>query len=153
MNTTQILNKIGDRRKGAIATITKFSPQATLKSAGDIVIEKRSTFQMRLGHNYENQKSTKEAREAGREKVEASRLWHKPIPHVDGDKNLFREHKSNGQRYLVGQPVNNPNSVREAQWFLDGKPVAKSEIEHLLKKKSSGGDYIFLKEQDIEDIA
>jgi hypothetical protein len=152
MNAMQLFNAIGNRQKGAFATVTTFRAAKCRK--GSPLVEKRSTSQMRLGHSYENQASTKEAREEGREKMDADKLWHEPATDIDGNRNLLRRHKTTGQLYLVGQSTGNrPVTV----WYRDGVEVAKEEIEDFLlaSEKSDGTtpDYTFHKLENVEAVA
>jgi hypothetical protein len=151
MTTTQLFEVLGTRQRGAIATVISYRPCKTRK--GSPAVTKRTQMQMRLGHNYENQASTIEARENGREKLAPEQLWHEPCPEVDGGRNLFRRHKTNGQIYLFGQPSGNP---ARSQFFLDGKPVSYAEVEDFLlaseKRDGEVADYLCHKVENIEAV-
>jgi hypothetical protein len=135
-------------RKGSFVTVETSREVSTKKSFTSSLV-KLSKFQLRVGHNYYAQLSTRLAHESGeRAKVEASKLWHaKSELHP-----ALSFHKTTGQLYLVGQPIGNPST---STFFLNGEKVEKEEVESFLlasEKKTSNSDWKFVKIEDIVSI-
>jgi len=128
MTIETILPLLKDRRKGSIITLVTSRPAKTRKGA--LSFTKVSTYQVRIGHDYEAQASTKAARAEGME--------HK-APEDDYAARL-NEHlsfnKDNGRVYLSCQPVK--SATRAASYVgEDGVVYAKDQVaQHLLASET-----------------
>ena len=124
MTIETILPFLNDTRKGQIVTLHTNRPAKVRKGAPSFT--KVSVYQVRVGHEYENQASTKAAREAG--------MGHRE--EADDYAKRLNEHlsfnKENGRVYLSCQPIQ--SNVKSAV-FIDavGNVKTKAEVsEHLL---------------------
>lgn len=123
MTIETILPLLANRRKGTIITLVTKRPAKVYKGAPKLT--KTSTFQVRIGHNYENQASTKAARADGME--------HRPAE--DDYASRLNEHlsfnKENGRVYLSCQPID--TAVRTAHYTDSAFNVhTKEAIAHYL---------------------
>lgn len=129
MNINDIKIIVGTR-KGQFVTV-KTSKVITRKKGFDPVI-KESEYQLRVGHSYYNQASTKEAHASGeREKVGLPTYLERI------DEYFVRNLKSN-KVYLTGQPSGNRGSSR----FLapNGSELSYDDIEYSLYAKDQRKD-------------
>lgn len=158
MQFSTVASIVMPRQPGAFATLVTRKDDATgdfNKTARDDrakrfpfeSLQKRSRFQMRLGHDYENQKSTQEARENG--------MGHK-APEDDyaermaGDYGkFFATHKTKGTVYLVGQPT---GSVHESEYFHNGQPVDPAILEPFRKPSKPKVLHLRIPVESIQDI-
>lgn len=147
MTITEAQTKIAKKNKGVDRKVVYSRPVKVLKPFKGVNLVKVSELYGRVV-NYESQKSVAEARENGRE--------HKPNNWEKISDGLYR--KPDGKLFFcMGHSVLAQNKNRS--WFLlNGKPVAKEEIEEMLPaaEKKSGGekpDYITLMLERILDIA
>jgi hypothetical protein len=132
MTVEQILPLLANRRKGTIITL------ATRRSAkvrkGSPAFTKFSTYQVRIGHNYENQVSTKAARADGME--------HRPAE--DDYASRLNDHlsfnKENGRVYLSCQPLD--TAVRTAHFTDAAFHVHTKEAiaHHLLASETRSSE-------------
>jgi len=114
---------LADRRKGTIVTLITKRPAMTYKGAPKLT--KTSTFQVRIGHDYENQASTKAARADG--------MKHRPAE--DDWAVRLNEHlsfnKQSGRVYLSCQPID--TAVRTSHYTDEQFQVhTKEAIAHYL---------------------
>ena len=139
---------VNARNNGAFISLVTERPCKVRKKAGREVT-KRSEFTMRQGHSYYNQKAVIEKHESGeREIYTAEKLWHKKSEIGTA----FREHKGNGQIYLVGQPSVGNNHKAKTQFFLDGEAASFEEVEPFLlasEKNKSQSDHIMIKVENV----
>jgi len=125
MDTQKIIEALQARKNGAIATFETSRPCDTYKNAPAIF--KSSTFQMRVGHSYYNQKTTKEAHASGeRKQADASELWHEASEL--GSK--FRQHKKSKKIYACGQPL---RSLKTVYMTANGREISKADALQFLK--------------------
>lgn len=119
MTIEEILPLLQSRRKGAIITLRTTRPAKVRKGAAPLT--KVSVYQVRIGHEYENQQSTKEARAEG--------MGHRAAE--DDYAARLNEHlsynKENGRVYLSCQPID--SAVRSAV-FIDanGTNFTKEQV-------------------------
>lgn len=123
MTIETILPLLANRRKGTIITLATKRPAKVRK--GSPSFTKFSTYQVRIGHDYEAQASTKAARAEGME--------HRPAE--DDYAARLNEHlsfnKENGRVYLSCQPLN--TAVRTAHFTDESFNVfSKEQIAHHL---------------------
>ena len=123
MTIEQILPLLNGRRKGTIITLLTRRPAKVRKGAP--AFEKISTYQVRIGHDYENQASTKAARAEG--------MGHRA--EEDDYAKRLNEHlsfnKENGRVYLSCQPID--SAVRAASFVgADGTVYSKDQVAHHL---------------------
>ena len=122
-----------DKLAGKIATVTYAKKQKVRKSAPqDIEIVKRSTFQVRVGVEYANQKAVKEGHEDGT-------IERKGLP--PSLVKITRSRYYNTKRdvaVLAVAPVNNENSPRSVEWLLDGVVVPFEQVEPYLYAQKKG---------------
>lgn len=142
MQIQKIIETIQAKKSGQFLTVE--SKRECKTKEGSPRFFKASKMQMRVAHNYYNQKSTKEAHASGeRKQAQASDLWHQ----ASELGKAFRQHKKNKTVYVAGQPSGNKPQVE----FLteSGKKVEKSEISDFLlaseKKSSEKSDFCLLK--------
>ena len=142
MNIKQIIEAIQTKKGGQFLTVESKRECKTKKGAPRFF--KAVKMQLRVGHNYYNQKSTKEAHASGqRKQASSSELWHEPSKLGKS----FRQHKKSKVVYLAGQPSGNEPQV---EFFTEsGEKVKKSEIESFLlaseKKSAEKSDFCLLK--------
>ena len=119
MTTEQILPLIQNRRKGSIVTLTTSRPAKTRKGAP--ALTKVSTYQVRIGHDYEAQAATKAAREAGMEHRDEADDYAKRL------NEHLSYNKENGRVYLSCQPIN--TAVRSCAFIgADGTVYSKMQV-------------------------
>lgn len=108
-------------RKGTIVTIDTVRPLKFLKEFKNYCGEKRSTFQARVGLNYENQAATKEAREEGREMVglQGKKWLHYPY---------ITRSLTNNNLYFRFYSIHN-SFIPQSKYFINGAEVPKKELE------------------------
>lgn len=142
-NIVNLLNSIVAERKGTFVTVYGARPVKVRKGFESPI--KHSVFQIRIGHDYENQLSTIEARENGREMVGLT--W---AEHVSP---CIIRHKTAGTLYLVGQPLGNR---ARSTYTLNGKRIGKGEaMANALAAEMSGptwGDWMQYKIENIVSI-
>ena len=98
MTIEQIIPLLANRRKGTIITLATKRPAKVRKGAPSLT--KFSTYQVRIGHDYEAQASTKAARAEGMEhRAEEDDYAQRLNEHL-----TF--HKESGRVYLACQPLN-----------------------------------------------
>lgn len=119
MTVEQILPLLANRRRGTIITLLTRRPAKVRKGAP--AFEKVSTYQVRIGHDYENQKATIAAREEG--------MGHRA--EEDDYAKRLNEHlsfnKENGRVYLSCQPID--SAVRSATFIgADGTIYSKEQV-------------------------
>jgi len=148
MNLNKLIEAILSQSKGVERTIVQERPAKTKKSfTGSLV--KRSTIYCRFV-NYEAQKTTKQAREAGRE--ERPNNWQSHVKtHCDG---LFTDHKGR-LKVCVGHSAFARKGKKE--FFLDGKQVDLETVKPFLlsseyKKSDSMPDWYTLNAENIKVI-
>ena len=131
MKLEELNNILANKPKGAFTTLTTKRPLKVFKNSG-VELFKESTFQLRVGHSYNNQKEVKEKHESGeREKV--------GLPdYLERLDNIFVKHKKKQTIYLSGQPAGNKSESR----FLDnkGNEISWNDIQGFLlasEKRSS----------------
>jgi len=139
MDKKQIITVINSKPKGSFVSLEGERPAKVKKSCLDLIV-KHSVFQMRVGHSYYNQATTKAAHESGeREKYSPEKLWHEKSELGEA----FRKHKKNGTEYVSGQPTGNK---AVATWFRNGQKVTFSDVENDLlasEKKTEKTDNMF----------
>jgi hypothetical protein len=114
------------KMKGTIATLKTEKSCKTRKTAGDISVTKVSTFQCRIGVNYDNVAAVKEKRENGELPAENAGLpWGR---FVDGLFPYVIEH--NGTFYFRCTTVNN-NYIPEVHYFKNAVEISKDEAKLL----------------------
>lgn len=114
------------KMKGTIATLKTEKECKTRKTAGNISVTKVSTFQCRIGVNYENIQAVKEKRAEGILPEENQGLpWGR---WVDGLFPYVIEH--NGTFYFRCSTVNN-NYVPEVRYFKNAVEISKDEAKLL----------------------
>jgi len=128
MNTQDIIKTVQAKQAGGFITLKSERECATKKNAPRFF--KRSKLQLRIGHNYYNQKNVKEAHASGEmSKADSSDLWHEACKLGKG----FRQHKKSKKIYVAGQPCGNKPS---SEFFTEnGEKVSKADIEHFLLAK------------------
>jgi hypothetical protein len=140
-----LFDDINNRAKGTFITVNTYRPCKVKKACIDL-ITKGTKMQLRVGHNYYSQATTKEAHESGQREIYTSeKLWHKKSEKGAA----FREHKKNGKVYLAGQPSGNKAT---RQFFRNGNAVSFEDVENDLmstEKKSNQSDHIMI---DIDTI-
>lgn len=119
MTIEQILPLLANRRKGTIITLLTDRPAKVLRTSAPL--RKVSTYQVRIGHDYENQASTKEARAEG--------MAHRA--EEDDYAKRLNEHlsfnKENGRVYLSCQPID--SAIRSAAFVeTDGTIRLKADV-------------------------
>lgn len=138
-----LLNDIVYERKGTIVTVYGARPVKVRK--GCEAPTKHTVFQLRIGHDYENQRSTMEARENGRERLGLD--W---AEHVSP---CIIRHKVNGDLYLVGQPTGNK---ARSTYTMDGKRIGYNDamVNALASEHShpASGDWMSYKIGNIRSI-
>lgn len=93
--------------------------------------------------NYEEMQATKEKRAEGIEAVAPSWWEWVKFPYI-------AKHKTNGQLYVVVKPT---TVIPSADYMIDGRKVAKSEIQEYLRKESDEEPQVYmLKLQSITHI-
>ena len=148
-----LVRNVNSRAKGTIFSINserEAKIKVGFKKAGD-VLEKHSRIIIRQGHSYYNQQAVIAKHESGeREKYSPEKLWHKQ----SSLGRAFREHKTNGSIYLVGQPVKGSKS--NTVWLLNGSQVSYEQIEPMLvaseKRKDEELDHLTIKVENIVSI-
>jgi hypothetical protein len=132
MTIETILPLLQNRRKGSIVTLSTSRPAKVRKGAP--ALTKISTYQVRIGHDYENQAATKAARAEGMEHRDE----------VDDYAKRLNEHlsynKENGRVYLSCQPINTP--VRSCAFIgTDGTAYTKMQVyDHLLASETRSSE-------------
>lgn len=114
---------------GQIATLKTRKTLDLKKSAPtDLLIEKESVFQVRIGVSYENKAAVKEIREEGKEAVSLeSKGWNMvEFPF------LVRSIKKEKYALAVSSVLNGNHSRK---YFLNGNEVAQNEVEQYLYAK------------------
>lgn len=152
INLNALVSNVNSRAKGTIFSINS-EREAKIKASfikQGIRVEKHSKIVIRQGHSYYNQKAVIAKHESGeREKYTADKLWHKQSDLGSA----FREHKSNGTIYLVGQPTSGQNRT---VWLINGIPSTYEEVEPMLlsneKRKDEKPDHITIKVENIVSI-
>jgi hypothetical protein len=124
MTIEQILPLLANRRKGTIITLLTQRPAKVLRTSAPLT--KVSTYQVRIGHDYENQKSTIAAREEG--------MGHRA--EEDDYAKRLNEHlsfnKENGRVYLSCQPID--SAIRSAAFVeADGTVLLKADVLNRLQ--------------------
>lgn len=146
----EIVKKV-KKYSGQIATVYGERPCKVKKSCADKIV-KKSTFQIRLGVEFDNLKNTKEKRKNGELPAENSGLpnWAERV-----DKTMVKNVKS-GELYLRGKPnCENKQSKREAVYVKNGLEVPFEEVENDLlasEKRKNQGDWIYYKIANIKNI-
>jgi hypothetical protein len=142
MTLQEMINQL-NQYSGQVATVTTERPAKVYKDVSED-IRKRSTYQVRFGVAYGNQAVVKEKHESGEvEKVGLPAGWTVISP--------VAVKTSKGDTLLRAAPSRNTHSIREAEWFLNGKPVEKSQVEHMLtaaERKEYSGDWIYIKPEN-----
>jgi len=138
MDTQKIIKTVQAKQAGGFITLKSEREVATKKNAPRFF--KKSKMQLRIGHNYYNQKNVKEAHASGEmSKAEPSDLWHEACELGKG----FRQHKKTKAVYIAGQPCGNKPS---SEFFTEnGEKVSKSDIESFLlakEKRKSDSEFI-----------
>lgn len=148
MNLNKLIEAILSQNKGAERTIVQERPAKTKKHfTGNLI--KRSIIHCRFVE-YEAQKTTKQARETGRQ--ERPNNWQSHVKtHCDG---LFTDHKGN-LKVCVGHSAFSLKGKKE--FFLDGKAVDIEEVKPFLlaseyKKSESIPDWYTLNAENIKEI-
>lgn len=145
MKVQELIQSTAGKKRGTFATVETFK-QVDAKDLADkgAILYKRSIMQMRLGHDYEAQGATKEARENGMQKRPAE--WREYLS------DCVCKHREKGTVYLFGQPSGN----KAVATYTDesGKELTKEEAERLLKPKKARPPalQILLKSEDIVRI-
>lgn len=123
MTIEEILPLLNTKRKGQIVTLRTVRAAKVLKTSDPLT--KISTYQVRIGHDYENQASTKQARAEGME--------HKP--EADDYAKRLNEHltfhKESGRVYLACQPID--SAVRSAV-FVEVDQITTHRKEAVLDR-------------------
>jgi hypothetical protein len=136
------------RTKGQIHTIVGERPcgirKKYIKETGEEpVVMKRSTFQIRAGIKYDNQKKVKEKREDGRLPAENAGL--RGMEWVDGYYPWLVKSIKSGKLYVCGAPVN-PGSSKST-YYKDGEEIEKDELVDIVLgkdiKSSTPGDWMY----------
>lgn len=122
MTIETILPLLQNRRKGSIVTLTTSRPAKVRKGAPEMI--KYSIYQVRIGHDYENQASTKAARAEGMkhrttEEDYAVRL-----------NEFLSKHKHTERIYLSCQPL--PNGKNHTAYMVDLKLLTYDDVEPYL---------------------
>lgn len=112
---------------GKISTVyytKQIEPKKTItKKYGDIgEIKKSSVFQVRVGIDYENIKTVKEAHESGERERRGL-----PPTMEKLDKGVYH-HKVKDSYYIGCSPVRNANSINKTDYFINGKKVELGDI-------------------------
>lgn len=146
MKAHELIQSTAGKKRGTFATVETFK-QIDAKDLADkgAILFKRSVMQLRLGHDYEAQSATKEARENGMQKRPAE--WREYLS------DCVCQHKEKGTVYLFGQPSGN----KAVSTYTDasGRQLTKEEAEKLLKPKKTKSPalQILLKSEDIIRIS
>lgn len=131
--------------KGRIYTVRGIRPMKVKKDSRPF--KKASVFQLRMGHEYEKQLSTMEAREAGRE------AWGLP-DYLERVSPCIRRHVGTGVLYIVGQPHGNQPAATFYNEY--GAEVHKeTAMENALaseKKPPTRGEWMMYKLENVESI-
>ena len=124
-----------DQLAGKIATVTYEKAQKIRKShqAENATIIKKSTFQVRVGVEYANQKAVKEAHANG--SVERVGL---PSSLEKITRSRYRNLKRNVDVLAVA-PIANVNSPRTTEWIMNGSVVPFDTVEPYLYAQRKGG--------------
>lgn len=145
MNIEAIKETLANKNKGQFVTVS--SEKSVKLKTGQIVL-KRSTLQVRVGHNYYAQKSVKEAIESG------EKTAHGLPEYLERINEALVKHKTKETVYLTGQPSGNKPV---SEWVMEGKPVSYEEIEPFLyakdKKKGSKPEHIRLPIENIISLS
>lgn len=136
--------------KGGFVTVVTERNVKTRKGFDLGTLKKRTTMQLRVGHNYYAQRSTRNAHESGERSIASSdSLWHRQSELHSA----LRVHKKDSAKvYLAGQPCGNP---ARSTFLLNGSEVEKQEVESFLlasEKRDSNSDWIFVAIETIETI-
>lgn len=128
---------------GTFHTISWQRPMKTRAAYKNANLVKRSTGNsLRIGCNYDNLASTKEGRADGSKPSENAGLsgkeWVKP--------NVLLRSLKTGKELLRVSLAS--NSKFKTEYLLDGQPVSKEQIEHMVLKSELGGHT-----QNVFDIA
>ncbi len=123
---TEIKTKV-KANAGKISTVhyaKEISPKKTIiKKYGEVGdIKKRSVFQVRVGIDYENIKTVKEAHESGERERRGL-----PSTMEKLDKGVYH-HKIKDSYYIGCSPVHNQNSINNTEYSIDGKVVKLDDI-------------------------
>jgi hypothetical protein len=130
-----IKQKVNDSA-GKISTVhykKDLDPKKTIvKKHGEIgKITKLSVFQVRVGVDYENIKTVKEAHESGERKRRGLPSTMEKI-----QKGIYH-HLVKGNYYIGCAPVDNKYSINQTDYFIDGEPVGLGDI--VVTTEDSGG--------------
>ena len=128
-------HSILDGIKGAkILSVVYTSDVKALKTGNPYkTIRKVSKINAMINYHYEDGVKRRLAAEGKNpEDFQSGSSWHSPVI-IDGKMTAFCKHNKTGAEYLRLML----NRVISTQYFADGKPVDKSEIEAFLPKKSS----------------
>lgn len=121
MTIETILPLLNSKRKGQIVTLYTSRPAKVLK--GSAPLTKFSRYQVRIGHDYEAQASTRAARAEGMEhRAEADDYAKRLNEHL-----TF--HKESGRVYLSCQPID--SNVRESA-FVEADGITTHVIKDIL---------------------
>ena len=126
MQVEEIVRKLNDRQKGQIFTVVVERPADVYKTVTDTIV-KRSEFQGQLC-DYARRAPVREAVEAGDREAPELPSHIKESFEVEGIK--FWRNKNEKTIYLCIPNTGNPPKV---EWFLNGEPVSKDAIKHMLK--------------------
>lgn len=122
-------------------------------------VTKRSKFQVRAGIEYENIKTVKEAHESGERERKGL-----PESMVKVDTGCYH-HKYKKRWYVGCTPVENPNSVNETIFEVDGEPKTLDEVVtsdgHTLrevlyaadvKSNKEDSEWLYLPQENIQEF-
>jgi hypothetical protein len=157
----EIKDKV-NKAAGKISTVhynKDLEPKKTvIKKHGDIgKIEKKSIFQVRVGVDYENIKTVKEAHESG--KRERKGL----PPTMEKIQKGIYHHKVKDTYYIGSAPVDNKHSIHQCDYFIDGKKtelndivvdeLKLSEVLYAGDMKGHDSEWIMLSWENIESLS
>ena len=134
MNTAMVHN-ILDGIKGAKILSIVYTSEVKARKTGNPYksIRKVSKINAMINYHYEDGVKRRLAAEGKNPNdFSAGSSWHSPVM-VNGRMTAFCKHNKTGAEYLRLML----NRVISTQYFADGKPVEKSEIEEFLPKKNS----------------
>ena len=127
---SELVEFVRDLKGSTFVTIQTITEVQASKAKKAQKVYKLSHLNCNFNWNYENSVNTLASKEGSDKKAEVKqRTWGKRI--VSAFHSLI-EHK--GEYYFAMKPV---NVLNKPVYFTEGKVVAKSEIEHLLRKPSA----------------
>jgi len=132
MNYETIAAKVKNMTKGTIHTITYEKELKTYKGVIDKV-SKKTIIQGRVGVNYDNMQVVKEGRENGTLPAENAGMP-EHMRWIDDD-HLFIINNKTGKIMLRVSTAN--SNLPKTQYYKNGVPVEKSEIESLCLKSET----------------